>query len=129
MLRIKKATLKAIAGPWILYRGYNILKLEINDSGVIRGSNTSGCAYDGKIKTVDLRYNAYEVQLVATSCDNLDGTWSGLAYLSDGIAADDTLNMHLFEDGETDQDDWAMLLPIVRNKDTRLIDEHKEWNP
>ncbi len=117
----KKASLRSVAGPWILYRGFNILKLDINDTGVIKGGNTSGCAYDGKIQPIDSKYNAYDVTFVVTSCNEVNGTWTGMAYLSDGIAPDDTLNLYLFEE------DWAMLLPVVRNDSTRLIDERKEW--
>ena len=124
----KGASLKSINGPWIMYRGYSILQLDINKHGVIRGGNTQGCAYDGKIKPVDPRYNAYRVKLGVTSCDDFSGTWEGLAYLSDSIAADDTLNLYLFDDGENDEKDWAMLLPMARNEDTRLIDKHKQWN-
>ncbi len=119
----KQTSLAALAGSWILYRGFSILKLDLNDAGVISGGNTSGCAYDGAIKPIDPAYNAYDVNIAVTSCDNVDGTWAGMAYLSDGIAPDDTLNLHLFEQ------DWAMLLPVVRNRDTRLIDERKEWSP
>ncbi len=119
----RKASFGLIAGSWILYRGFNILKLEVNDVGVVTGGNTSGCAYDGKIEPIDPEYNAYEAKLVVTSCDNVDGVWQGMGYLSDGVAANDTLNLHLFEE------DWAMLLPIVRNEGTRLIDERKDWKP
>ena len=125
----KRALLKSVVGPWILYRGYSILQFNVSKRGVIRGGNTEGCAYDGRIKPVDSRYNAYRIKLVTTSCNNLDGTWEGLAYLSDDINADDTLNLYLFDDGESDEEDWAMMLPMARNKDTQLIDKHKQWNP
>ncbi len=118
-----KASFDLIAGSWILYRGFNILKLEVSETGDVKGGNTSGCAYDGKIKPIGSEYNAYEARLVVTSCSNIDGVWQGMGYLSDGVAANDTLNLHLFEE------DWAMLLPIVRNEDTRLIDERKDWTP
>lgn len=119
----RKASFDLIAGSWILYRGFNILKLEVSETGIVKGGNTSGCAYDGKIEPIGSEYNAYEARLVVTSCNNTDGVWQGMGYLSDGIAANDTLNLHLFEK------DWAMLLPIVRNEDTRLIDERKDWTP
>ena len=119
----KKASHEAITGPWILYRGFNILKLEIAGNGAISGGNTDGCAYDGEIKPASSDYNGYTVQLIVTSCDNLDGIWKGMAYLADSVEFNDTLNLHLFEA------DWAMLLPMVRNTGTRLIDEKKEWNP
>ena len=119
----KKASLAVVSGPWVLYRGFSILKLDISDTGVISGGNDGGCAYDGAIKPANLKYNAYDTEVIISSCDNLNGTWVGMAYLSDGLAPDDTLNLHLFEK------DYAMLLPIARNKGTRLIDKRKEWNP
>lgn len=119
----REASFAAVAGSWILYRGFNILKLEVAGSGAVSGGNTSGCAYDGQIEPAGAGYNAYEARLVVTSCDNLDGVWQGMGYLSDGVAENDTLNLHLFEE------DWAMLLPVVRNDATRLIDERKDWQP
>ena len=119
----KKAALAMISSSWILYQGVQILKLDIADDGTVSGGNTIGCAYDGTIKPLDPEYNAYDVNLVISSCDNLNGLWSGMAYLADGIEADDTLQLHLFEE------DWAMLLPVARNTDTRLIDENKQWKP
>ena len=119
----KGADLSTISGSWILYQGYSILKLDVDGNGTISAGNTAGCAYDGAIKPINSEYNAYDIKLAITSCDNLNGIWAGMAYLSDGIKVDDTLNLHLFEE------DWAMLLPIVRNTDTRLIDKHKQWKP
>ncbi len=119
----KKATLEMISGSWILYQGVQILKLDIADDGAISGGNTASCAYDGKIESLHPEHGAYGIDLVISSCDNLNGLWSGMAYLADGIAANDTLQLHLFEE------DWAMLWPVVRNADTRLIDENKQWKP
>ena len=119
----RKAALAMISGSWILYRGFQILKLDIADDGAISGGNTAGCAYRGKMEPLNPDYNAYGISLAATSCNNLNGLWSGMAYLADGITANDTLQLHLFEE------DWAMLLPIVRNTDTRLIDKNKQWEP
>ena len=119
----KKASLAAVADSWVLYRGFSILKLDIDAAGAISGGNDEGCSYDGTVKPARPGYNAYDVTIAVTSCDNLNGTWSGMAYLSDGIAPGDTLNLHLFEK------DYAMLLPVARNKGTRLIDERRKWNP
>ena len=38
-------SLQQLQGEWILYRGFNMLKTTIKN-GVIRGADTSGCAYD-----------------------------------------------------------------------------------
>ena len=115
-------SLEKADGEWILYDVPNILKVKIKD-GIIRGADTSGCAYEGKINTIDDRYNVYEIHMIVASCHDRNMDMTGMAYLSSVLKDNDTFNIHLFNNS----DDWSMYIPIVRNDDTRLIDKNKTW--
>lgn len=57
--------------------------LVIDSGGTIQGSNTAGCVYNGKVSIIDPRYNVYRITLDASLCDELNGSYSGLATLND----------------------------------------------
>ena len=109
-----------VAGAWILYQGYRIIKLDVDEQGGISGSDTDGCGFEGQIKPVEAQRNAYKVALVASSCDRVDGQFNGFAWLQSSVKPDDTLHIQVF------REDWNMMLPMVRNDDTRIIDDGKK---
>ena len=109
-----------VTGPWILYQGYRITKLNIDAQGLISGSDTDGCGYDGQIQLAEAERNAYLVSIIASSCDRVDGQFDGLAWLQSSVKPDDTLHIQVFSD------DWNMMMPMVRNDDTKIIDDGKK---
>ena len=111
---------KDLASPWILYQGYRIIKLDIDADGRFTGGDTDGCEFKGSLRLIEEQRNAFEVALLVSSCDRMDGEFSGLSWLSSSLEADDTLNIQVFEDS------WSIFMPMVRNKDTTIIDDGKK---
>ena len=54
---------------------------DIDANGVIFGTDTDGCVFDGNISLIDARYNAYRITVDVTLCGAINGEYSGLAYL------------------------------------------------
>ena len=113
------SSLDKVMGSWILYRGYEITQLNIDEKGVIQGGNTNACEYSGRIEMIDKRHNAYRVKLALSSCHDRDGYLEGLAYLDSSVETDDTLHTYVFNDN------WSSYMPVVRNNDTRTIDRRE----
>jgi hypothetical protein len=57
----------------------------IDPDGTLFGSNTIGCTFNGKFKIIDPRYNVYRLLLEASLCGEMDGTYKGLASLSETL--------------------------------------------
>ena len=51
----------------------------IDADGIISGSNTDGCQYNGQISIPDSTVNIYKVAFTASSCGSYNGEYSGLA--------------------------------------------------
>ena len=102
--------LDKLAGKWILYEGVTITKFSITDDGRIRGADTTGCSYEGIIKPIDSTRNAYQSEMLASSCDQVDGKLSGMGFLVSSIEEDDTLHL------QVSNDDWGLYLPNVRDQ-------------
>lgn len=105
----KKSSLDQLEGRWILYEGFTITKFTIRDNGAFHGADTNGCSYEGLIEIINPDYNAYRARLFASSCDNIDGEYEGLAFLMSSLAENDTLHMQI------SNDDWGLYMPIVRD--------------
>ena len=117
---IRDVDMSDVSGSWILYQGYRMTKLNINEKGGITGSDTDGCGFEGQIQMVQEQHNAYDVAIVVSSCDRMDGRFNGLAWLQSSVTPDDTLHIQVF------REDWNLALPMARNDDTRLIDDGKK---
>lgn len=64
----------------------------VDGVGRITGSNSDGCRYNGALSLLNTKYNLYRIVVTITSCDVLNGEYSGLASLSDdGGKTNDTL--------------------------------------
>ncbi|MDD9885735.1 MAG: hypothetical protein OXU83_01020 [Gammaproteobacteria bacterium] len=105
----KNSSLDRLEGQWILYQGFTITKFTINGDGTFHGADTNGCGYEGLIEIINPDYNAYRARLFASSCDNLDGEYEGMAFLMSSLAENDTLHMQI------SNDDWGLYMPIVRD--------------
>lgn len=51
------------------------------ESGVISGTDSDDCEYSGNISIINAQYNAYDVVLVISNCDSVNGEYKGLSYL------------------------------------------------
>lgn len=119
---------KEIAGAWILYQGYRIIKLNIDDKGGVSGGDTDGCEFKGSAGLIDKSRNAFRVSLFVSSCDRMDGEFKGMAWLASSLKPDDTLNIYAFDPHEFEAMDetWNVFMPMVRNDDTKIIDDGKK---
>ncbi len=61
----------------------------IDATGVITGQSPN-CVLNGQVSIIDANFNAYDVQLDASLCGGLDGTYDGLGISEDDRAPDDT---------------------------------------
>lgn len=116
----KGASIERIEGEWILYKGFMITKFSIDGKGDIHGADTNGCSYDGVVTLVNKAYNAYNFDLLMSSCDNFDGEFSGMGFVSSSIAEDDTLHIQIVNDN------WGIYLPITRDKPAKAKDKESQ---
>jgi len=80
------ASLTAIDSNWTeeLSSGMTTT-LSIDANGVINGSDTNGCVYNGTIQIPDERMNIYKIEINMSLCGDLDGNYSGLGFISGGF--------------------------------------------
>lgn len=87
----RPSVLTAIAGNWgVTMQGYTN-RVSIDTSGNITGSSTSGCTYSGRVDIINPSYNAYNMTVIVNNCGVLNGSYTGLATLSDTSSINDTL--------------------------------------
>lgn len=82
-----------VAGVWLFEMaaaggGLYTLSLDIDNNGVIIGTDTYGCIFAGRISTIDPNFNLYRVDIDVTACFPFDGPYSGLAFLEAVRAAE-----------------------------------------
>lgn len=63
--------------------GVYTVTLTVDSNGELFGSDTDGCVFTGRIDIINSDYNAYRATASVSSCGELDGNYTGLAYLSD----------------------------------------------
>jgi hypothetical protein len=86
----RPSSLALVAGTWKgSVEGY-ANTLTIDSGGNITGSSVSGCTYSGKVGIIDSSHNEYTLTLSIGNCGGRDGTYSGLAALTDVNAANDS---------------------------------------
>jgi len=59
--------------------------LTIDQDGMVFGSNTAGCVFNGKFIIIDSQYNVYRLLLETSLCGDLDGSYKGLATLDEPL--------------------------------------------
>ena len=86
----RRSSLPSVSGLW---KG-KILDftnfISINNDGAIVGVNTTGCTYGGHVSVIDPLFNIYSVHLDIDTCGSNNGTYDGLAALSDTSDTNDT---------------------------------------
>jgi len=63
----------------------------ITSDGSVTGSDTDGCALNGKLSILNSNYNLFRIRVTVSNCDDLNGEYSGLAALTDWNGLVDTL--------------------------------------
>ncbi len=69
--------------------GVYVVTMEIGADGQLFGSDSDGCVFRGELSVIDGRYNAYQAAISISLCNEIDGDYSGLAYLSDFAGGQD----------------------------------------
>jgi len=85
------SSLATTEGIWSLTRGAYTLTLAIDINGMITGSDTDGCLYNGNGSVIDPSKNIYRVDTTVTSCGVFNGSYSGYGVVSDDVSVNDTL--------------------------------------
>jgi hypothetical protein len=87
----RASSLALVAGTWSgTVLGYTNT-ITVDSSGNVSGDSSSGCTYTGNVGIVDSSYNAYNVTLNINNCGTQNGSYSGLAALTDTVSANDTI--------------------------------------
>lgn len=87
----RSSSLSKISGAYFYQEPGLTESLTINTAGDFTGSNSDGCVYSGSVSVIDSRYNAYDMSFEVSNCANGNGTYDGLATLSDYVVEDDLL--------------------------------------
>ncbi len=85
----RQSSLALVAGNWRAIDGS--ATFSFSSSGQITGSDVDGCTYTGQISVINQNFNAYKVTVTIAACGSFNGSYSGLAALSDTSASNDTL--------------------------------------
>ncbi len=83
----RDSSLSLIAGDWF----DGAISISIDSLGRFSGFDTSGCTYSGQVSIINSSFDAYKVNVTASSCGGADGSYDGLAALSDNLGLNDTL--------------------------------------
>lgn len=85
------SSLSVTDANWFATDGSYSLSLAIDARGAISGSDTDGCVYGGLLSLIDPTRNLYRIAVNASSCGAADGSYTGLASVTDGTRLNDTL--------------------------------------
>lgn len=76
------SSLDSVAGNWAFTdRDELTINVAIDAQGIIKGKDSDGCEYHGKVDLINTNYNAYDITLNIGNCDSVNGEYQGLAYL------------------------------------------------
>ena len=87
------SSLDLLSGLWTYSQASSggavyMLTLELDDSGQLFGSDTAGCVFSGQLNLIDDRYSAYRASISVSTCGDVDGDYSGLAFYPSATAAE-----------------------------------------
>ena len=90
----RPSSLAAISANWTYTdtNGYT-LSVSIDAQGSITGGGSSGCTINGTASLIDPAHNAYDANITVSNCGAQNGTYTGVAALSDTVTANDTLEV------------------------------------
>lgn len=87
------ASLSTLEGTWVDTDNGTSNTTVIQKSGEFTSQNTDSCYASGKFSTIDSSKNEYAVSVTITSCNQANGTYSGLAIVEDTHHSNDTLTI------------------------------------
>lgn len=80
----RKPELTELDGRWFFIDRDGLeTNMSISDGRII-GADSDGCGYQGILTVIDPQYNLFDVVLNVSSCDSVNGEYSGLAYFEPG---------------------------------------------
>jgi len=79
------SSLDLLSGIWSYSQassggGIYTITLDLDDSGRLFASDTAGCVFSGQLAIIDDRFCAYGAAVSVSSCGEVDGEYSGLAF-------------------------------------------------
>ena len=85
--------LDRLAGIWSYSEslsggGIYTITLDLDDNGQLFATDTAGCAFNGQLTIIDGRYIAYRAAVSVSTCGEVNGDYSGLAFYPSPGAAD-----------------------------------------
>lgn len=93
----QSSALSLVSGNWTFTdaSGFS-LTVAIDASGNWAGSDTTGCNSNGSIALIDPTKNIYRVTITETACGQYDGSYTGVATLSDRLTTNDTMSVFFY---------------------------------
>lgn len=74
----RNSSLALVSGTW---RDGTGVTYSIDGNGAIFGQTSAGCVYDGQVSLIDSNNNLYRVHIDVSSCQDEDGSFTGLGAL------------------------------------------------
>lgn len=96
ILYSRTASLSKLTGVWVDSVFTNVTGITtwvVQADGLFSVSSTSGCAGEGSFSVINPLNNEYNLTLTVTNCQSYNGTYSGIAVLSDTNFTDDTISL------------------------------------
>ena len=87
----RTSSLEKLADTYSSQNGNYSLSVNVDDTGVVSGSDSDGCVYSGSVSIIDSRYNAYDLAVTIANCGPYSGAYDGLATLADDLGTNDKL--------------------------------------
>ena len=81
----RDSSLEKLTGQWNDEFGV----MTVDPDGSFFEQDQFGCIYDGQASIIDVAYNAYRLAMTVSNCGADNGSYEGLAVLSDLVTADD----------------------------------------
>ena len=107
-LHQRSSSFAKLSANWFYTDGFVSATITIDGNGLISGSDTDGCLYDGQATIPDAAFNTYSLSFDIANCGIFNGLYNGLAVLDDNNVQDDTLVL------SADNGVVAMILPMAR---------------
>jgi len=88
----RDSSLSLLSDVWTSYDefGNPIGVTTIDSAGRIDAQDAAGCLYSGQVNLIDSAYNVYDVAVSVVNCGSVNGDYTGLGFLADDLAQNDT---------------------------------------
>lgn len=76
------SSLRRLSGAWLyIDRNDQTIEFRIDTGGQIRGHDSRGCKFLGKLDVIDPDHNAYEVGVQVRGCGSVSGDYEGASFM------------------------------------------------